>query len=366
MDHTLSQENNILEIFPEKEHPEAVEFCKLFLSNTNQPRYILGCNEISQALSKILSFDGFIDDFTPKNSFQNKPIIKLNQLPKNSLVISTSSLRPISASRNLANNDIIHLDHFSFLKYSKISLEINQLTPFKEDLLKHQNKYEQIYQKLTDSLSKKTFLNILNFRYSSDIYYLKDFTYSVENQYFEDFLNLQSNEVFIDAGGFEGETSLELIKYTPDYKSIYIFEPDPINLLTARKNLAKYSNVSFYPLGLFKSKKTLFFESGDGSSSKISQRGNIRIDVDTLDNIISEKITFIKMDIEGAEIPAIYGAQNHIEKDHPKLAICCYHKPNDFWKIPEIILSIRDDYQIYLRHYTEGIDETVMFFIPKK
>ncbi len=70
------------------------------------------------------------------------------------------------------------------------------------------------------------------------------------------------------------------------------------------------------------------------------------------------------MDIEGYEQKAIEGAKKIIRTYHPRLAISVYHQKNDFWKIPELILNIRTDYDIYLRHYTEGISETIMFFIP--
>ena len=63
---------------------------------------------------------------------------------------------------------------------------------------------------------------------------------------------------------------------------------------------------------------------------------------------------------------AIVGAETVIRKWHPSMAICVYHKPDDFWKIPEQVLAIRNDYKLYMRHYTQGSDETVMFFIPKK
>ena len=72
------------------------------------------------------------------------------------------------------------------------------------------------------------------------------------------------------------------------------------------------------------------------------------------------------MDIEGSELDAIEGAKNLISLNHPRLAICVYHNAGDFWKIPQRILSIRSDYRIYLRHYTESIYETVMFFIPTR
>ena len=58
---------------------------------------------------------------------------------------------------------------------------------------------------------------------------------------------------------------------------------------------------------------------------------------------------------------AIEGMRNHILNDHPKMAISVYHKVDDFWKIPEQVFAIRHDYDIYMRHYTEGTDETVMF-----
>ncbi len=88
------------------------------------------------------------------------------------------------------------------------------------------------------------------------------------------------------------------------------------------------------------------------------------IDVDAIDNIIQERVSFIKMDIEGAENIALMGARRHILNDHPKLAVCCYHKVEDLWEIPEQVMNIRDDYRLYLRHYTDGLHETVMYFIP--
>jgi hypothetical protein len=102
-----------------------------------------------------------------------------------------------------------------------------------------------------------------------------------------------------------------------------------------------------------------------GSGSRVSENGTVTINVDKLDTLLSDAPTFIKMDIEGEEIAAIEGARNTILTHRPRLAIGAYHKPGDFWKIPKLIFSIRNDYEIYMRHYTECIYETVMFFVPK-
>ncbi len=72
------------------------------------------------------------------------------------------------------------------------------------------------------------------------------------------------------------------------------------------------------------------------------------------------------MDIEGAEYDALRGAEQTISEHHPRLAISVYHRVDDLRRIPELVLSYRSDYDLFLRHYTEGVTETVMFFIPRK
>ena len=69
------------------------------------------------------------------------------------------------------------------------------------------------------------------------------------------------------------------------------------------------------------------------------------------------------MDIEGSELAAIEGAKEIIKEYHPTMAISVYHKKYDFWKIPQQILAIRSDYKLYMRHYTQGTTDSVMFFI---
>lgn len=73
----------------------------------------------------------------------------------------------------------------------------------------------------------------------------------------------------------------------------------------------------------------------------------------------------IKIDIEGEEMNALNGMQNLIMQYHPILAISIYHSPMDFYKIPRYILGLRADYKLYFRHYSQGIIESVAFFIPK-
>lgn len=49
----------------------------------------------------------------------------------------------------------------------------------------------------------------------------------------------------------------------------------------------------------------------------------------TLDSVISENVNFVKMDIEGAEVPAILGGMELLKRSNAKLSICTYHRKND-------------------------------------
>ena len=79
------------------------------------------------------------------------------------------------------------------------------------------------------------------------------------------------------------------------------------------------------------------------------------------DMVGDDKVTFIKMDIEGAEMEALEGAKQTIERNRPKLAISIYHKEEDLWEIPFYILSKYPWYKIYMRHYTLTTNETVLY-----
>jgi FkbM family methyltransferase len=236
---------------------------------------------------------------------------------------------------------------------------------FKSDYEANRNKYDWIEKLLSDEESHRIYKNIVDFRLSANLAHMNGYTDQQPVQYWEDFLGLkQEGEVFVDVGGFDGFTSEEFIKRCPDFGAVYIFEPEQKNMRACKERLDKFSNVHFMLMGLSNQKGTVKFLPG-GSSSVISEDGTYEILVDTLDDCVDDAVSYIKMDIEGAESIAIEGAEKTILNHHPRLAICVYHKPDCLWKIPEQILAIRDDYNIFLRHYTESVTETVMFFIPR-
>lgn len=69
------------------------------------------------------------------------------------------------------------------------------------------------------------------------------------------------------------------------------------------------------------------------------------------------------MDIEGAEIEALKGAEYIIKKYKPKLAISIYHKLEDIIDLIYIIMQYRNDYKFYLRHYSIASFDTVLYAV---
>lgn len=344
---------------------QAIQFCEEFLSG-NMPRYVFGRNEYANSIAKIIDIDGFIDDFCEEKEHLGKPVIKTPSVPKQALVVSAVIGRPFTAGKRLRDHKIRYLDYFAFQKYaSQKIMTIKFWEDFQYDLPNFIHRYESIYSLLVDKISRHTLESILKFRMSQNLRYMQGFEDTQYRQYFEDFLFLnKAGECFVDVGAFDGYTSLEFIKRFPGYSAIHLFEPDLINMKSVMKNLSSYRDVTFYPYGLSDKPAVLRFSSS-GSCSMVSDEGSEKIHVKRLDDLIDEPISFLKMDIEGAEIPAIRGAANLIKKFKPKLAISVYHRKHDIFEIPELILSIDADYKLFLRHYTEGVDETVMFFVPR-
>lgn len=340
------------------------KLCSEFLTTT-RPRYLFGKNAYAEKVLQQVDVAGIIDDFATESEYMGKPIVRLEHVPQNALVLILSGGRPLSAEKRLKEGQFEYIDYFAFFKYSGLQLdEIRFSEGFLQDYEENKNEYEWIKHSLADKTSVQQFEKLIDFKRSYELDFLNGFQERQHLQYFEPFLNLApTGETFADVGSFDGFTSETFIVNCTDYTAIHIFEPVPTNMIAANRRLSSYSNIYYHDIGLSDNKETLSF-SADGSCSTSSEAGELNIKVDRLDDLELGPFSFIKMDIEGAELAALGGAQKTILRDKPRLAISVYHRPSDIWAIPRKLLSIHPDYKIYLRHYTESVYETVMFFIP--
>ena len=214
----------------------------------------------------------------------------------------------------------------------------------------------------SDDLSRKTYLGILRNKLSvsrADVNY-SDFSISGDEYFQDDIFKLSNCERFVDAGAYVGDTLQQLLgKTSGKIGKAFLFELDPGNF----SNLSKYLSAlpSSLQMRIVAFNKGLWSEQGNvqytgvGDGFTITNNVHSRVsnaEVVALDHVLNgEEISFIKMDIEGAEIEALEGSRLTIQAQRPKLAICTYHKFKDMLEIPLIIHNICPDYRLFLRHH---------------
>lgn len=180
------------------------------------------------------------------------------------------------------------------------------------------------------------------------------------NQYFDVFPPMKK-EIYVDVGAYNGDSVEEFLKWGGGCHKIYAIEPlaDMCDVIE-RKRLP---NVNVINCAAWNKNEKLYFEESMIGSC-IVDSGRKIVQGRTIDSIINEdKVTFIKMDIEGAELKALEGARETIIKYHPRLAICIYHRPMDIYEIGKYILEMNPNYKLYIRHYTTCIWETVLYAV---
>jgi FkbM family methyltransferase len=176
------------------------------------------------------------------------------------------------------------------------------------------------------------------------------------DQYQQGEVRLAEDDVIIDAGAFIGDTAVYFHHRLGGRCRIHSFELLDENLALLLHNLER-NGVRDDQIVL--NKLALTDKSGDeiviadgasqGATSIFGQgaKGQ-RVQTVTLDEYVVrmglERVDFIKMDIEGAEVMALKGARQTIAHFKPKLAICLYHKWDDAFTVPQAILACGVDY----------------------
>lgn len=187
-----------------------------------------------------------------------------------------------------------------------------------------------------------------------------------DDQYFDlPYLTHDENEVFVDVGCFDGMTVQNFIRWcNGKYKEILSFEPDEKCYEKCKTALKDVKNLTLENTGLWSKEDILHFHETGVSDSHVDINGETQIRVGKLDDIAyGRKISFIKMDIEGAEKEAIMGAEEIIGNQKPKMAVSIYHKQEDIWELPKLLLEINPDYKFCLRHYSLRDAETVLYAV---
>ena len=225
------------------------------------------------------------------------------------------------------------------------------------DIYFHKESIERLYRQLDDAQSKEVLKNIIKFRLTLEPKYVTEVNHSTQSDYFDDIpFALTSEEVFLDIGGARGDSTLEFLARTNNsFGHVYLFEPDPEMLVGAMDNVFTIENrdkIHFLNMACSNVNGLVSFGSGivNGGSGKRLVRA-VRLD----DLFKDDKVTVIKMDVEGTEKEVLEGGLNTIQKQSPRLCVCIYHKSRDLWEIPLFIKSVNPNYKIAIRQQAPGL-----------
>lgn len=215
----------------------------------------------------------------------------------------------------------------------------------------HSQEIEEVYDLLADDFSRKVYANIINFKISGKIEYLSSVT-TPKSEIYKKIIKPGMNEVYVDLGAYNGDTIRELMEFTHgSYSSIYALEPDRKNFKKLSKFVSGMRHIYAYNSAAWCKETELPFASRAGRQSSISADSEITVKCLSVDTVLSGKAaTLIKMDVEGYEREAIWGAAYTISHFSPRMMVSLYHRNQDIFELPLLIKKLNPDYKLYIRH----------------
>ena len=219
----------------------------------------------------------------------------------------------------------------------------------------------KVERRWADRASREAYRAQINWRISLDYRVLRKPT-PAEDTYFIPEIDLGEDERFVDVGAYDGDTLREFFRRVPRGRAIAL-EPDPRNWDALVANTDE--RTTLHRIAAASQRGDMAFRADGTAGAALCKDGEIEVRAERLDDLLADEApTFLKFDVEGAELDALKGAEGTIRKHRPTLEVCLYHKPEDLWEIPLFVASLRLDYRLLFRAHAEECWETVLYAIP--
>lgn len=217
---------------------------------------------------------------------------------------------------------------------------------------------------LEDDLSRQILESRMEFFFTGNPDLIRHLPFSEDVYYSAEYFCVGEKEVVIDCGAYIGDSLESFLEHTGSkYGYIICLEPDTRNYLKLKEYVVSrdLDNVEVRKAATGKIHGQMCFTDDGTGGAKLSDSGQTMVDVICLDEYIDRKPSIIKMDIEGAEMDTLKGAEQILRTCKPKLAISIYHKYRDFYDIPMYLHQIVPEYHFKVRHHTHGLYDTVLY-----
>ena len=328
-----------------------------YLSETKKPIVMYGMgngadkilerfNELNIKVSDFFASDGFVRG----HSFHGKTVLSFSQIREK----YDDFIIILSFASSLDNV----LDWFYELngKYEMYAPDVPVTGGGTFDLNFYKNNchlFESAKKLLADEQSIKVFDNIIKYKLTGKIEYLKEIETSPDEAW-NNILSPEKYSVCVDAGAYNGDTAKEMLSKCENISKIYALEPDKRNF----KKLQTLSdeNEKVLPFNVASwSENTLleFDETGNRNSNpfSINSKKIASIEAKTIDSLCNTSADYIKYDVEGAERFALLGSEKTIKNSNPDLLVSVYHRNEDLFELPLFINKLNPDYKLYLRKF---------------
>ena len=231
-----------------------------------------------------------------------------------------------------------------------------------EDLYDNIAQYQKLADLLADDRSAAVLAAVIQYRLTGEPEVLDPIT-EWELYGAGALLSYAHDEVYVDAGTFDGDSiRLFIERVAGKFERVYGFEPDPVTFQRLKMNFAGEPRVVPINAGLYSKTGTLRFDNAGTRGSILSDSGAVVVPVVGLDEVLKDnRVSYVKMNIEGAELDALDGAAASIRRWNPKLALSAYHRPSHLWQVPAKVKELDPRYQLYFRQHDGGIIETVCY-----
>jgi FkbM family methyltransferase len=241
-------------------------------------------------------------------------------------------------------------------------------------ILARHEEFAAAYDLLSDDRSRREFAAQIRWRCLLDDGCLPAPDPAAAMYYPRDLIRLKPDETLVDCGAFDGDSIREFLRVADNrFHHIYGLEADPGNAEALRRYHSTLEpkmarRITLIPVAVGKQDGTVRFAAEGIVGSKVVETGpGIEVNCRRLDGLLAGAApTFIKMDIEGAELDALDGTKEIIARHQPIMAVCAYHKCDHLWIIPQLLRAANADYRIFLRRYAEDCWETVYYAVPSE
>jgi FkbM family methyltransferase len=337
--------------------------------------FIFGAHKVGANLKKVCdkkniqTFGFFDNDDTKTNqTLHNLKILKPDaQNTKNKLIVVASGRysNQIIEQLNQYNCVPINIHKFQYIFDLKHQAE-SSFRNFRNSLFLNRDNVLMAFNRLCDDKSRKTFIGLLKLRIELEISHTDSFKCDFNDEYIDSkFITMEDMTSFIDVGAYDGDTLDRIERKLAPAKMAYLFEPEIAPYLRGLSKYKDRDSIYMFNFGLSDKIHKVRYDNeytfdSPANNNQITTSPSIQFL--KLDNLGIKDPSLIKIDVEGGELNVLGGAQELIRKYKPKLAVCAYHRANDYWGIIEFVTNLNQAYKVGMRHYSDILDDTTLYF----